>query len=229
MVVNGVVNVKEFAYNEIKEQILNLKLIPGTKISEKSIADQLQVSRTPIREAFIKLAQEELLKIIPQSGTFVSLINLDYAKEARFVRENLETAVILLCCEKASKESLLNLEMNIKIQELLASEKVGLEQKENFFNLDENFHKEFFKLTGNHRTWQMMQSITGHLNRFRLLRTMSTSSFDWDILIDQHKYIYTAILEKDKQKAKKKIVEHLQLMLSEESILIKQYPDYFER
>jgi DNA-binding GntR family transcriptional regulator len=228
MAINRGVNAKEFAYNEIKEQILTLKLIPGTKLSEKSMSDQLQISRTPIREAFLKLAQEELLKIIPQSGTFVSLINLDYAEEARFVREKLETAVILLACDIGSRESLFNLEANLKIQELLASNKNGLEQKGNFFDLDENFHKEFFEITGKRRTWQMMQNINGHLNRYRILRLKSTESFDWDILIDQHKSIFTSIQEKDKLKAEKNIIDHLQLMLSEASILIKQYPDYFE-
>lgn len=228
MAINRGVNAKEFAYNEIKEQILTLKLIPGTKLSEKSMSDQLQISRTPIREAFLKLAQEELLKIIPQSGTFVSLINLDYAEEARFVREKLETAVILLACDIGSRESLFNLEANLKIQELLASDKNGLEQKGNFFDLDENFHKEFFEITGKRRTWQMMQNINGHLNRYRILRLKSTESFDWDILIDQHKSIFTSIQEKDKLKAERNIIDHLQLMLSEASILIKQYPDYFE-
>jgi DNA-binding GntR family transcriptional regulator len=228
MAVQGVVNAKEFAYNEIKQQILKLKLIPGTKISEKSMSDQLEVSRTPIREAFLKLAQEELLKIIPQSGTFVSLINLDYAEEARFVREKLETAVTILGCENASKESLFNLEMNIKLQERLASNEIGLEEKENFYDLDENFHKEFFEMTGKQRTWQMMQNINGHLNRYRILRTRATSSLNWDILIEQHKSIYTSILEQDKRKTEKNIAEHLQLMLSEETVLINQYPEYFE-
>jgi DNA-binding GntR family transcriptional regulator len=228
MSVQGVVNAKEFAYNEIKRQILKLKLIPGTKISEKSMSDQLEVSRTPIREAFLKLAQEELLKIIPQSGTFVSLINMDYAEEARFIREKLETAVTLLSCENASKESLLNLEMNIKMQESLASSKLNLEEKVNFFDLDENFHQQFFKMTGKQRTWLMMQNINGHLHRYRVLRLMTTTSFNWDILIDQHKSIFTAVLEQDKNKVEKSMAEHLRLMLSEESILINQYPDYFE-
>lgn len=228
MALPGVVNAKEFAYNEIKQQILKLKLTPGTKISEKSMSDQLGVSRTPIREAFLRLAQEELLKIIPQSGTFVSLINLDYAEEARFVREKLETAVISLSCEKLVKKSLFNLEMNIKMQELLASNDIGLEEKENFFDLDENFHIEFFKMTEKQRTWQMMQNMNGHLNRFRLLRLMSPSSLDWNILIDQHHSIYNAVIEQNKSTAEKNMAEHLQLMLTEESILIKQYPDYFE-
>jgi GntR family transcriptional regulator, rspAB operon transcriptional repressor len=228
MAVNSVVNAKEFAYNEIKEQILKLKLTPGTKISEKLMSDQLQISRTPIREAFLKLAQEELLNIIPQSGTFVSKINLGYAEEARFVRERLETAIIILSCEKVTKESLFLLEMNIKMQELLANDENDWEQKGNFFDLDENFHKLFFEITGKQRTWQMIQIINSHLNRFRLLRLTSPSSFDWDILIEQHKAIYQAVLEKDKSKAEKKVAEHLQLMLTEESILINQYPDYFE-
>ena len=73
-----------------------------------------------------------------------------------------------------------------------------------------------------------MQNIYGHLNRYRILRLKSTESFDWDILIDQHKSIFTSIQKKDKLMAEKNIIDHLQLMLSEESLLIKQYPDYFE-
>src|SRR4051812_25411037 len=98
------VNAKEFAYEQIKTEILKLSLLPGTKISEKTMSDRLNVSRTPIREAFLKLAQEELLTIVPQSGTFVSLINLDLAEEARFVREIMETTIVGQCCKNLTVE-----------------------------------------------------------------------------------------------------------------------------
>ncbi|MCM3117241.1 GntR family transcriptional regulator [Neobacillus sp. MER 74] len=225
--VNNTVNAKEFAYEEIKAEILRLKLIPGTKISEKTMSDRLNVSRTPIREAFLKLAQEELLTIIPQSGTFVSLINLELAEEARFVREVIETNIVGLCCEHVSEESAFNLEVNLKMQEHLVSNHIEKQQIEKFTNLDENFHKELFIACGKERTWRMIQNMAGHLNRFRMLRIIDTKNLDWDLLLAHHKEIYQAISEKNKEKAEALMKEHLRLMLSEKDILLQAFPEYF--
>jgi DNA-binding GntR family transcriptional regulator len=218
---------KAFAYNQIKEEILKLKLIPETKISEKSMSDLLQVSRTPIREAFLKLAQEELLTIIPQSGTFVSLINLDLAEEARFVREIIETKIVGLCCEKPTKEFIFHLEVNLKMQEMLAGNEVGKQEKEKFMDLDEDFHKQLFVYCGKERTWKMIRDMAGHLYRFRLLRLKDTKNLDWNVLIKHHKEIYQAILEKNKTKAETLMSEHMRLMLSEKNILLQEFPKYF--
>ncbi|GGH82469.1 DNA-binding GntR family transcriptional regulator [Pullulanibacillus pueri] len=229
MTISKTLTAKEYAYSELKEQILKLQLTPGTKISEKTMAERLQVSRTPIREAFLRLAQEELLTIIPQSGTFVSLINLDFAEEARFVREQIETAVAALCCETIHHESLVRLEANIKMQEYSARTDIEPHEKNQFFDLDEQFHKELFDWSGKQRTWQMLQGMTAHLNRFRLLRLMAKETFDKEILIDQHKAIYSAICNQNKAEVKKIETEHLRLMLSEKEILLREFPEYFSR
>jgi GntR family transcriptional regulator, rspAB operon transcriptional repressor len=218
---------KVFAYNQLKDEILKLKLIPGTKISEKIMSDELQVSRTPIREAFIKLAQEELLTIVPQSGTFVSLINLNLAEEARFVREIIETNIVGLCCENMTDEISLKLEMNLKMQEIMASHEAGKREKEKFFDLDESFHKELFICCGKERTWKMIQDMAGHLNRFRLLRLKDIKDLDWEILISHHKEIYEAILEGNRTKAEQLMSDHMRLMLSEKGVLLQEFPEYF--
>ncbi|MEH7120479.1 GntR family transcriptional regulator [Neobacillus vireti] len=226
---SAIVNAKEFAYETLKSDILNLKMIPDTKISEKLMSDLLQVSRTPIREAFLKLAQEELLTIIPQSGTFVSLINLDRAEEVRFVREIIESKIVGLCCDNLIDETIFNLEVNLKMQEKLLSNEVGNQGVQKFLELDEDFHKALFVGSGKERTWKMIQDMAGHLYRFRLLRLTDIKVFDWDVLIDHHKEIFEAIREKDKRKAETLMSEHLRLMLSEKDILMQEYPHYFKR
>lgn len=224
---NKTINAKEFAYDVIKNEILKLKLIPGTKISEKTMSERLNVSRTPIREAFLKLAQEELLTIIPQSGTFVSLINIELAEEARFVREVIETKIVGLCCENILDESLIRLEINLKMQEKLVRNPSEKEQIEKFHDLDEGFHKELFRACGKERTWKMIQDVAGHLNRFRLLRLIDTKDLDWDVLLAHHQDIYQAISTKDKEKAEVLMGEHMRLMLSEKDILLQEFPNYF--
>jgi len=223
------VNAKEYAYEQMKEDILKLKLVPGTKISEKIMSDQLEVSRTPIREAFLKLAQEELLTIIPQSGTFVSLIDLNLAEEARFVRETMEAKIVANCCETLTQETAFRLELNLKMQEQLISEDLGEEEMIRFLDLDEEFHRELFVCCGKERTWKMIQGMVGHLNRFRLLRLKDTNDLDWGILVSHHKEIYQAISEKNKQKAEELMSGHMRLMITEKDILLKKFPEYFRR
>lgn len=225
--INHIVNAKEYAYEEIKTEILKLKLTPGTKISEKAMSDRLNVSRTPIREAFLKLAEEELLTIIPQRGTFVSLINLDLAEEARFVREVIETKIVELCCDHVPEESIFNLEVNLKMQEHHVNNHKQIKQIDKFQDLDELFHKELFIACGKERTWKMIQNVAGHLNRYRLLRLIDTKDLDWAVLLVHHKEIYQSIAEKDKKRAVELMKEHMRLMLVEKEILLQAFPEYF--
>jgi len=126
-------SVREYVYRLLKTNITNLTLPPGQNISEKEIADLLNVSRTPVREAFIKLAQEHLLDIVPQKGTYVSLIDTDQVEESKFARETLEKEVIQQACVDFPKEELFQLQSYIALQELCVKEENYLQ----FFELDE--------------------------------------------------------------------------------------------
>lgn len=113
-------------YDMLKEKILRLELEPGTKISEKEIAEQLHISRTPVREAFLKLAQDELLDIIPQSGTIVSRINLEYVEEGRLIREVVEKEVAALACVKFREDHLFQLEKILRCKSYVSKEGTSL-------------------------------------------------------------------------------------------------------
>lgn len=93
-------------YQILKEEIIKLHLEPGLNISEKGISEKFNISRTPVREAFLLLSQDGLLDIYPQKGTFVSLIDLDAVEEARFLRECVERAVVKLACKKFPQEKM---------------------------------------------------------------------------------------------------------------------------
>ena len=82
------------AFAALRHAIVTLKLRPGQSFSEQEVAQQLGVSRTPVREAFIKLADAGLVEVLPQRGTFVRKISVKAVKDARFVREAIELAVL---------------------------------------------------------------------------------------------------------------------------------------
>lgn len=208
-------------YDILKEKILRLELEPGTKISEKEIAEQLHISRTPVREAFLKLAQEELLDIIPQSGTIVSRINLSHVEEGRFIREIVEKEVAALACTKFRQDHLFELEKNITMQELCAEKGNFLE----LFELDEKFHRLIYDGCGMLRSWKMIQSLNSHFNRLRVLRL--SSDLDWDIIISHHKQIYRLIANREAEKVRQVMEEHLRLVEIEKDVLKRQYPHYF--
>lgn len=73
---------KDEAYHIIKEKIIRLELLPGEKISRKQFVSMLDIGDTPVREAILQLKREGLLVIRPQSGTFISKINMQQVREA---------------------------------------------------------------------------------------------------------------------------------------------------
>jgi GntR family transcriptional regulator, rspAB operon transcriptional repressor len=215
-------SIREHVYTAIKTQILKLELEPGRKISEKEIGETLQVSRTPIREAFLKLAQEELLEIYPQRGTFVSRINLEQVEEARFMRENIERGIVRLACEQFPEDYFIQLETNIAMQKLF-------DEKKNFtrlYELDDQFHQILFDGCKKSRTWVILQQMNTHFNRVRALRT--SSGMKWDFIIHQHEQIFNLIKSGDANSVEKVITEHLQLVVIEKALLKGKYPNYFK-
>ncbi|MDK8194040.1 GntR family transcriptional regulator [Paenibacillus sp. UMB7766-LJ446] len=212
---------RAYSYNLIKERILHLELEPGTKISEKEIADELQVSRTPVREAFMKLAEEELLDIIPQSGTIVSHINLEHVEEGRFMREKMEKEIVTLACTAFPEEFRFRLETNIAMQEVC----IGKNNFYRLFELDEEFHQILFQGTGKMRTWKMLQQLNIPFNRLRLLRLSEDS--DAEVIISQHKEIYRLITERETDRAVKVMEAHLRLVVVEQEKMKAKYPHYF--
>ncbi|BAB04781.1 GntR family transcriptional regulator [Halalkalibacterium halodurans] len=212
---------RDFVYQRIKEQIINLELTPGTKISEQEMAGKLEVSRTPVREAFFKLAQEDLLVIIPQSGTIVSKIDLDLVEEGRFLREHIEKAIVREVCKKANQDQLLRIETNLTMQEFCL--KKGTHQR--LFELDEEFHELLFDICQKKRTWKIIRQMNSHLDRLRILRLAINQ--DWTIVVEHHQKIFEAISSRNEELAEETMATHMSLVIVEKDQLRERYPEFF--
>lgn len=214
---------KDYVYEILRENIISLAIEPGQQISEKEISDLLQVSRTPVREAFVKLAQEELLEVFPQRGTKIALIDLYHVEEARFIREHLERATVRVACEDFPEEKLKDLEANLQLQKKCVAEK-------NFtrlFELDEEFHKTIAEGSGKGRIWALIQQMNAHLNRIRMLSL--AANYNWELILSQHEKIFTAIKEKNADLGEKAMEEHLKKLLFEQEKLKSEYQQYFKQ
>lgn len=215
--------IREYVYQTLKTNILNLKLEPGRAISESEISELLEVSRTPVRESFLKLAQEELLEVYPQKGTFVSLIDLDLIEEGRFLREHMERAVVRLACSVITYDTLLQLETNLKLQGVSAEMKDYVR----LYELDEEFHRLIFRGCNKERIWNSIQQLNADFNRIRILRLYVKK--EWDLIIGHHKNIFEAIRDKDEDKAERVMREHLHLVIDDANELSQKYPEYFKK
>lgn len=209
-------------YNKLKQQIVSLELPPGTSLSEKEMSLAFEVSRTPVRESFVRLAQEGLVLVLPQRGTKVSLIDSELVEEARFMREQLEKAVIRLACEAFPENKLEELEAN------LAEQKESIEHHDGkrMFELDESFHRILFEGCRKQGTWNIIQQMNAHLNRSRML--WLSADPHWSHLYEQHRDMADAIRRQDGDYAERIMQEHLSLIISNLTVLKEKHPNYFK-
>src|SRR5713226_9289569 len=96
-------SIAEQVFRTLRFSIVTMKLTPATALSEQEIADRLNVSRQPVREAFIKLSDIGLVRVLPQRGTFVEKISAKAVTDARFVREAVECAIARRASEGIAK------------------------------------------------------------------------------------------------------------------------------
>ena len=106
-------------YKCLKKDILNLKLVPGSAISETDMASKYNVSRTPVRDAFKALANEGLLEVKPHIGTFVSLIDINQISDVLYIRKVIEQSILKDLCSSFSESDALKLEFSLNEQKRL--------------------------------------------------------------------------------------------------------------
>jgi DNA-binding GntR family transcriptional regulator len=214
-------SIQDSVYIALRNSIINLNLAPGTAISEKEISLRFEVSRTPVREAFISLAKEGLVRVIPQKETLVSLIDFARVEQEIFLRESLETAVLEPFIKNSQPSHFMELE------QLLEKQKSALAGHEyvNFVDHDDNFHRIFFEAAGQLLSWDLLENVSGHFHRVRLL-IIRLKGIAKD-LIDQHKSIVTALRKKDLLKARSLLNIHLHKLDTEEAMLLREFPQYF--
>jgi DNA-binding GntR family transcriptional regulator len=214
-------NVQDSVFAALRKSIINLNLAPGTAISEKEISLKFKVSRTPVREAFIHLSKEGLVKVIPQRETLVSLIDLERVEQELFLRESLEMAVLkpFICRCRPNHISELEKIVETQINAFDRNEYI------NFINFDDHFHRIFFDVAGHQLGWEVLDSMCGHYHRVRLL-TVWLNGIGENI-VGQHKEILAAIKNQDLNGARDKLNHHLHKLHTEEKLLKEKFPDYF--
>jgi GntR family transcriptional regulator, rspAB operon transcriptional repressor len=208
-------------YRSLRERIISGDLEPGGLISEAEIARACATSRQPVREAFIKLAEEGLVEIRPQRGTLVRKINIASVMDARFVREAVEVDIVKIVAERRDPRVVASLHKQIEAQREVAYQKAS-----DFMQLDEAFHRTLAVAADKAHVWNIVNTVKAQMDRLRQLSFIMSSAAER--AVDQHHAIVEAIAIGDVQGADAAMRTHLRQILSDLPVMAELRPNYFE-
>lgn len=208
------------ALESLRQAIVQLQLPPGSPLSEAEIAKHYGVSRQPVREAFIKLREMGLVEIKPQRGTFVRLISIREVRNARFLREAIEVAIVRKAASEATEADIKTLETILASQRALAGK-----DDNGFLRLDEAFHQAVAVSADCDDAWRVLDSLKVQMDRVRFLSLSDATPIT--TLIEQHARIAQAIAHHQPDEADAAMREHLSEILTSLPKLSAQAPAFF--
>ena len=206
-------------HDALRERIISLELAPGQNLSRIALSEFYGVSQTPVRDAMLKLEEEGLLVIFPQSKTEVSRIDVDHARETQFLRLSLELEVVRRLVRDGSSIA--------AAHAVLARQERALADGDldQFVNLDRDFHQSLCQAAGVGNLWELISSRSGHIDRLRNLNLPDPGKPA--NIIGYHHAILDAIKRSDVDELEKAVREHLSGTLAMADQIVARYPDYF--
>ena len=214
-------NTAHLVHRRLRDDIVSMRRKPGEPIVEREIALAHGVSRTPVREALLRLAGEELVEIFPQSGTFVARIPIAALPEAILMRTALEETTARLAAERAEAGHLARLHELIDRQRRVEARGDG----NGFHEADEAFHAAIAEVAGHPGIWRFIEQAKIQVDRYRRL-TLPVPGRMRRVL-KEHAAIVAAIEAHDAPGAAAAMAAHLEALRASIGDVRDLNPDYF--
>jgi len=195
---------REIVFQALREAIISGELKPGERLMEVQLAEEMGVSRTPVREAIRKLELEGLVVMVPRKGAYVAGLSMKDAADVFEVRQSLEGLAAALAAERITDEEIESLE-RVLLEINDAAEKNDLDL---IIQKDAEFHNILFKASRNDRLVQIISNLKEQIDRFRIQSFENPGRLKK--LMEEHKKIVEAITERNVEKAKKLAEEHIE-------------------
>jgi len=186
-------------YNELKRQIISLEYKPGAIIREKEIMEAFKVSRTPVREALMRLEVDGLVRIIPNAGTFVEEISFQKLRDVFEVRAHLVRLAGKLAATRISSEEI------TEVRRLIENMKSTKDTK-TLMRLDREIHKIIRKSTKNELLVKALSDL--HDKAVRIWNSVGTKSDYWENLYLDFEAIAAALEQHDEETAARLLEDH---------------------
>ncbi len=213
-------SITDKVYEALYVRIMKLDLLPGSKLSEVDVANQLGVSRQPVRDAFYRLSQVRLLMIRPQRATVVTPISVEAVLEAMFVRTALELETV-----RAALPNLNALRLG-ELGELVTRQQVAVRSgdREGFHMLDDEFHLKICEIADHGHVWTLIQNHKAHMDRIRYL-SLETGA---QKALNDHAMILEALKQGDEVGALSHMRAHLSRIETIIGSIRAEHSEYFD-
>jgi DNA-binding GntR family transcriptional regulator len=206
----------------LRARIASLEFLPGQVINEKELATAFGVSRTPVHEAVLKLAEEGLVEIFPQAGTFVSRIPFAALPEVLIIRRALEETSARFAAMNAAEDDLAHLTGTMQALAGAAERN----DRAAFHQADEDFHAGLAEAAGYPGIWALTQQVKIQVDRFRRLTLPQEGRMKRVIV--EHGAVLDAVRARDAGRAATAMGEHLGGLLADLGGVAGLNPDYFD-
>lgn len=208
-------------FENLYEDIISLKLMPGTKISEAEIAAQYGVSRQPVRDAFARLGNLGFLLIRPQKATEVQKFSNETIATARFIRTAIEVEVARRAAARWNGHHASAFEENLALQDKAARDN----DRDIFHQLDFDFHRQLCEAAGTSAAFDTILENKAQVDRICVLSMMDQSTLK-DLVNDHHE-IYDRLRASDGNGIETAIRRHLSKIEGTIACLRESHPEYF--
>lgn len=195
---------REIVFETLREAIISGMLKPGERLMEIQLAEELGVSRTPVREAIRKLELEGFLVMIPRKGAYVAGISMKDIADVFEIRAAMEGLAAGLAAERITEEELEQLERHlVKIAECIDANDIN-----GLVDADTDFHDTLYKACRNERLVQIVSNLREQIQRFRTTSLSSPGRMKY--ALEEHKTIVEAVSERNIELARALATEHIE-------------------
>lgn len=212
----------DVVFEHLYNQIISLEVMPGSKMSETDVANQFNVSRQPVRDAFRRLGNMQLLRVQPQKTTIVQKFSLSGIRSARVVRLGVELEILRLAVKNWTPECHTDFAENLAQQDTT----VKHNDTEAFHALDGAFHELIAMVAGQTEAFEVAHEKKLLVDRMCVLSLKRAD--EMTVLAQDHRQIFEAMASGDQTAAQQLFRTHLGRIESTIDSVHQSYPEYFE-
>lgn len=212
---------RDYAARTLVENIVHTRLEPGQQLVEQTLCQAMAISRTPLREAMLDLANRQLIEIRPKIGSYVARIDPEIVEQVRHLRSVLESELAAMACRTCTREALDRLWENTAVWRMYIERK----QEEKIFSLDKEFHRMMYELCGRMYWYRLVESAAPHFDRTTVL---SFRCRPMEHILEDHEALLRAVEAKDEAAARAVATRHMERYRENIATIRKAYPDYFQ-
>lgn len=212
----------DIIFAQLRDEIMALDILPGTKLSEAEVAAKFGVSRQPVREALNLLSAEDLVTIQPQKATRVRKFSLQRIAAARFSRRAIEIETLKIACENWSEVHRPGFERALAAQVQAARSK----DTRSFHSLDESYHALLADVAQAPFAFEHSMSHKAYVDRICVLSLKNAE--EMAVLVEDHRLIFEHLSQRNTAGAEAAMRVHLARIEKTIEAVQQSNAEYFE-